>query len=114
MGWFVGWPHDTCPEPSLAPGPLAPAGLSASPPTATLRLKHSYSIQGSSTVEITFDATELKVAGGLQQWLDQLPPLDLPQLPESLRVGSPAFGRKHGGLKAVQWAGEKETTWHNN
>lgn len=43
-------------------------------------------IIGSNTIEITFDDTEVKLAGGLQGWLDNLPTFSMPKLPEFLQV----------------------------
>jgi hypothetical protein len=50
------------------------------------RLRHTFQIIGAKTVEITFVDTEVKLAGGLQGWLDQLPLLVVPKLPEWLQV----------------------------
>ncbi|EFN55841.1 hypothetical protein CHLNCDRAFT_145390 [Chlorella variabilis] len=68
---------------SLATLPLP--GLSAATPTAHASLKHTFSVIGANTVEITFNETEVKLAGGLGGWLDSLPQFTLPQLPESLQ-----------------------------
>lgn len=56
------------------------AGINAETPVATARLKHSMQIVGGNTVEITFDATEVKGRGGLNGWLDNTPALNLPGL----------------------------------
>jgi hypothetical protein len=61
------------------------------------RLRHTFQIIGANTVEITFVDTEVKLAGGLQGWLDQLPLLVVPQLPEWLQV---SLG---GGAYSVWW-----------
>jgi hypothetical protein len=60
--------------------PAAVAGFPAETPTATARLKHSMEIVGSSTVEIAFDATSVKLQGGFQGWLSYIPAIDLPGL----------------------------------
>jgi len=43
-------------------------------------------IIGANTIEITFEDTEVKLAGGLQGWLDNLPTFAVPKLPEFLQV----------------------------
>lgn len=45
-------------------------------------------IIGANTVEISFDDTEVKLAGGLQGWLDSIPRFSLPKLPDILQVGA--------------------------
>lgn len=72
-------------RPAPARCPLAPAGVSAAVPTATARLKHSFEVDGASTVRITFEDTEVKLGGGLGGWLNAVPTLALPSLPEALR-----------------------------
>lgn len=67
---------------SLASLPGVPAGV----PSATACLRHSFQIIGSNTIEITFDDTEVKLAGGLQGWLDNLPTFSVPKLPEFLQA----------------------------
>lgn len=85
------------------------AGLSAATPTAHASLKHTFSVIGANTVEITFNETEVKLAGGLGGWLDSLPQFTLPQLPESLQVGTvePAAGRwlqqQRAGVPRGRW-----------
>ncbi|KAI7839444.1 hypothetical protein COHA_006845 [Chlorella ohadii] len=61
-------------------------GVSAGVPSANARLRHSYQIIGANTIEITFEDTEVKLAGGLQGWLDNLPTFAVPKLPEFLQT----------------------------
>ncbi len=61
--------------------------MSVTTPSAHATLKHTFSIIGANTVEITFTDTEVKLAGGLGGWLDSLPQFSVPQLPEALQVG---------------------------
>lgn len=68
---------------SLAALPLP--GMDIAIPSATARLRHTFSIIGANTVEITFTDTEVKLAGGVQGWLDGLPRFTLPALPEWLQ-----------------------------
>lgn len=58
-------------------------------PTSELLLpcSHPPQIIGANTVEITFDDTAVKLAGGLQGWLDNIPRFSLPKLPDILQVG---------------------------
>jgi hypothetical protein len=77
-------------SPRVALLPL-PAGMGARTPTAVARLRHTFQIIGANTVEITFVDTEVKLAGGLQGWLDQLPLLVVPKLPDWLQVGLGGF-----------------------
>jgi hypothetical protein len=65
------------------------------------RLRHTFQIIGANTVEITFVDTEVKLAGGLQGWLDQLPLLVVPQLPEWLQVSLGAELTRCGGSRAA-------------
>eukprot|EP00887_Chlorella_sp_A99_P001775 scaffold19.g1775.t1 len=57
----------------------------AAAPTAHARLRHRFQVVGHSTVEITFESTEVRLSGGLGGWLDSLPNLQALQLPEGLR-----------------------------
>jgi hypothetical protein len=61
-------------------------GVSAGMPSATANLRHSFQIIGGNTIEISFDETEVKLAGGLQGWLDNLPTFSVPKLPEFLQT----------------------------
>ncbi|KAJ9541872.1 hypothetical protein OSB04_028378 [Centaurea solstitialis] len=57
-----------------APWPLPPV-------EATATLAHKFEIIGSSTIKINFEKTTVKTTGNLSQ----LPPLEVPQLPEQFR-----------------------------
>ncbi|CAA7390512.1 unnamed protein product [Spirodela intermedia] len=59
------------------PWPLPPA-------EATATLAHKFEVIGSSKIRITFEKTTVKATGNLSQ----LPPLELPRLPDSLRPPS--------------------------
>ncbi|KAM1724208.1 hypothetical protein ACFX13_022726 [Malus domestica] len=60
-----------------APWPLPPV-------EATATLAHKFELIGSSRVKIIFEKTTVKTTGNLSQ----LPPLELPKLPEGLRPPS--------------------------
>ncbi|KAK4427828.1 Plastid-lipid-associated protein 6, chloroplastic [Sesamum alatum] len=60
-----------------APWPLPPIEVTAT-------LAHKFELIGSSKIKITFEKTTVKTTGNLSQ----LPPLDLPRLPDSLRPPS--------------------------
>lgn len=57
-----------------APWPLPPV-------EATATLAHKFEITGTASIKINFDKTTVKTKGNLAQ----LPPLEVPQLPENLR-----------------------------
>ncbi|PWA51312.1 Plastid lipid-associated protein/fibrillin conserved domain-containing protein [Artemisia annua] len=57
-----------------APWPLQPVEVTAT-------LAHKFEIIGSSTIKIIFEKTTVKTTGNLSQ----LPPLEIPQLPEQFR-----------------------------
>uniref|UniRef100_A0A1D1XIP2 Putative plastid-lipid-associated protein 6, chloroplastic n=1 Tax=Anthurium amnicola TaxID=1678845 RepID=A0A1D1XIP2_9ARAE len=59
------------------PWPLPPA-------EATATLAHKFEVIGSAKIRITFEKTTIKPTGSLSQ----LPPLDLPRLPDALRPPS--------------------------
>ncbi|KFM28294.1 putative plastid-lipid-associated protein 6, chloroplastic [Auxenochlorella protothecoides] len=65
-------------------------GLSGSRPTATVRLKHSFVLEGPSTLKISQTSTEIRPSGGLQGWLDSVPTLKPPSLPRG-SGGSASF-----------------------
>ncbi|KAK4787943.1 hypothetical protein SAY86_011776 [Trapa natans] len=60
-----------------APWPLPPAQVTAT-------LAHKFELVGSSKVKINFEKTTVKTTGNLAQ----LPPLEIPRLPDSLRPPS--------------------------
>ncbi|KAL9225174.1 hypothetical protein vseg_001125 [Gypsophila vaccaria] len=60
-----------------APWPLPPIELTAT-------LAHKFELQGPSKVKITFEKTTVKAKGNLSQ----LPPLDIPRIPDALRQSS--------------------------
>ncbi|CAK9318766.1 unnamed protein product [Citrullus colocynthis] len=60
-----------------APWPLAPAEVTAT-------LAHKFEIIGSAKIKITFEKTTVKPTGNLSQ----LPPLEVPRLPDALRPPS--------------------------
>ncbi|XP_050216715.1 plastid-lipid-associated protein 6, chloroplastic [Mercurialis annua] len=60
-----------------APWPIPPLEVTAT-------LAHKFELIGSAKVKITFQKTTVKTTGNLAQ----LPPLDIPQLPEALRPQS--------------------------
>lgn len=68
--------------------PMLPSACALhSPPHTGNSVPHlRLQIIGSNTIEITFDDTEVKLAGGLQGWLDNLPTFSVPKLPEFLQV----------------------------
>ena len=55
------------------------------PVITTATLKHSFEPVGYGTVQLTFEDTEIKTTGGVNNILGNLPELTLPQLPEPLR-----------------------------
>ncbi|KAK1390672.1 putative plastid-lipid-associated protein 6, chloroplastic [Heracleum sosnowskyi] len=57
-----------------APWPLPPVEVTAT-------LAHKFEITGSSSVKIIFEKTTVKTTGNLSQ----IPPLEIPQLPDALR-----------------------------
>lgn len=59
--------------------------VEAEPPAITARLKHTFSIEGASTVRIVFENTIVKSSGGIGGWLDSVPQFATPELPETLR-----------------------------
>ncbi|KAL6772166.1 PLAP9 [Auxenochlorella protothecoides x Auxenochlorella symbiontica] len=65
-------------------------GLSGSRPTATVRLRHSFVLEGPSTLKISQTSTEIRPSGGLQGWLDSVPTLKPPSLPRG-SGGSASF-----------------------
>lgn len=77
----------------LPPGLLP--GVSGTPPLVTASLRHTFSIEGTATVRIVFETTEVQARGGFNDVLNGLPSVVLPQLPEALRppahVRSAAF-----------------------
>lgn len=60
-----------------APWPLPPIELTAT-------LAHKFEVTGSAKIKITFERTTVKATGNLSQ----LPPLELPRIPDSLRPQS--------------------------
>ncbi|KAJ4838225.1 Plastid-lipid-associated protein 6, chloroplastic [Turnera subulata] len=60
-----------------APWPLPPVELTAT-------LAHKFELIGSAKIKITFDKTTVKTTGNLAQ----LPPLDIPRIPDALRPPS--------------------------
>ncbi|KAL6875782.1 hypothetical protein ACP4OV_013295 [Aristida adscensionis] len=60
-----------------APWPLPPV-------EATATLAHKFEIVGTSGIKITFEKTTVKTKGGLSQ----LPPLEVPRIPDNLRPPS--------------------------
>ncbi|GMY27091.1 plastid-lipid-associated protein 6, chloroplastic [Fagus crenata] len=60
-----------------APWPLPPIELTAT-------LAHKFEVTGSAKIKITFEKTTVKATGNLSQ----LPPLELPRIPDSLRPQS--------------------------
>ncbi|KAL5203856.1 hypothetical protein ABZP36_008727 [Zizania latifolia] len=60
-----------------APWPLPPVELTAT-------LAHKFEIIGTSSIKITFDKTTVKTKGNLSQ----LPPLEVPRIPDNLRPPS--------------------------
>ncbi|KAL3828265.1 hypothetical protein ACJIZ3_017067 [Penstemon smallii] len=60
-----------------APWPLQPIEVTAT-------LAHKFEIIGTSSIKITFEKTTVKTTGNLSQ----LPPLDLPRIPDALRPQS--------------------------
>ncbi|CAA0818231.1 Probable plastid-lipid-associated protein 6-chloroplastic [Striga hermonthica] len=60
-----------------APWPLPPLEVTAT-------LAHKFEVKGTRGVKITFEKTTLKTTGNLSQ----LPPLDVPRLPDALRPPS--------------------------
>ncbi|XP_038899987.1 plastid-lipid-associated protein 6, chloroplastic [Benincasa hispida] len=60
-----------------APWPLPPAEVTAT-------LAHKFEIVGSAKIKITFEKTTVKATGNLSQ----LPPLEVPRLPDALRPPS--------------------------
>ncbi|CAI9118136.1 OLC1v1019660C1 [Oldenlandia corymbosa var. corymbosa] len=60
-----------------APWPLPPVELTAT-------LAHKFEILGASSIKITFEKTTVKTTGNLSQ----LPPLEVPRLPDNLRPPS--------------------------
>ncbi|CAL1396300.1 unnamed protein product [Linum trigynum] len=65
-----------------APWPLPPVDLTAT-------LAHKFELIGSAKIKINFEKTTVKTTGNLKQ----LPPLDIPKLPEALRPpSSPGSG----------------------
>lgn len=67
-----------------APWPLPPVEVTAT-------LAHKFEFTGTSTIKIKFEKTTVKTKGNLSQ----LPPLEIPQLPDSLR---PPTNRGSGGF----------------
>ncbi|KAM0038050.1 putative plastid-lipid-associated protein [Helianthus debilis subsp. tardiflorus] len=65
-----------------APWPLQPIDVTAT-------LAHKFEIIGTSTIKIVFEKTTVKTTGNLSQ----LPPLEIPQLPEQFR---PSTNRGNG------------------
>ncbi|PSC69468.1 putative plastid-lipid-associated chloroplastic [Micractinium conductrix] len=76
---------DNCVDLFLRYSLAALPGMGGATPAASARLRHTFSVQGANTVEITFTDTEVKLAGGLQGWLDSLPRFTVPSLPEWLQ-----------------------------
>jgi hypothetical protein len=66
--------------------------LDARQPQATARLRHSFEVVGAGTVRIVFEDTEVKVTGGLGGWLDNVPNLVAPRLPDVLQPPSSLRG----------------------
>uniref|UniRef100_J3N9E8 Plastid lipid-associated protein/fibrillin conserved domain-containing protein n=1 Tax=Oryza brachyantha TaxID=4533 RepID=J3N9E8_ORYBR len=64
-----------------APWPLPPVELTAT-------LAHKFEIIGTSGIKITFDKTTVKTKGNLSQ----LPPLEVPRIPDNLRPPSSSTG----------------------
>ncbi|XP_065861852.1 plastid-lipid-associated protein 6, chloroplastic isoform X1 [Euphorbia lathyris] len=60
-----------------APWPIPPV-------EATATLAHKFEIIGSSKIKITFEKTTVKTSGNLSQ----LPPLEIPRIPDALRSSS--------------------------
>ena len=78
--------------------------FSAEPPAITARLKHSFSVEGASTVRIVFENTVVKSSGGISGWLDNLPKFTTPQLPESMQ---PSTANARGATFDVTFLDEK-------
>lgn len=57
---------------------------SIEPPAVTARLKHSFEFRGTNTIRIAFKNTEVKSSGGLGGWLDALPIVEIPGLPDAV------------------------------
>ncbi|GJT53313.1 putative plastid-lipid-associated protein 6, chloroplastic [Tanacetum coccineum] len=70
-----------------APWPLQPVEVTAT-------LAHKFEIIGSSTIKIIFEKTTVKTTGNLSQ----LPPLEIPQLPEQFR---PTTNRGSGDFEVT-------------
>lgn len=70
---------------SLASLPFVVDALNAQPPMVTARLRHSMEFVGPKQVQIVFEATEVKLSGGLSGWLDNVPAFTAPRLPEYLQ-----------------------------
>ncbi|CAI9271255.1 unnamed protein product [Lactuca saligna] len=70
-----------------APWPLEPVEVTAT-------LAHKFEIIGSSTIKIIFEKTTVKTTGNLSQ----LPPLEVPQLPEQFR---PSTNRGSGDFEVT-------------
>ncbi|KAK9672912.1 hypothetical protein RND81_12G134200 [Saponaria officinalis] len=60
-----------------APWPIPPVELTAT-------LEHKFELQGPAKVKITFEKTTVKASGNLSQ----LPPLEIPRIPDALRPSS--------------------------
>ena len=50
-------------------------------PTVTANLGHSYSIQGASTIRITYEDTHVTGEGGFNDWLDSMPEVNFESYP---------------------------------
>uniref|UniRef100_A0A0D9XTU1 Plastid lipid-associated protein/fibrillin conserved domain-containing protein n=1 Tax=Leersia perrieri TaxID=77586 RepID=A0A0D9XTU1_9ORYZ len=79
-----------------APWPLPPVELTAT-------LAHKFEIVGTSGIKITFDKTTVKTKGNLSQ----LPPLEVPRIPDNLR---PPSNTGSGEFKVTYLDGDTRIT----